>query len=116
MSAIKFMCKMRKGKQVEEWPATITRIADHGGYFEMHISSRSGIDVVFGGTQRGGFCCVPDWKAGCELAGYTDIFWNLERITASMKKNDKVDAVTVAYAIAAVGELLDGNGRLQIAQ
>jgi len=116
MSDIKFMCKMRRGKQIEEWPGTITRLVNHGSHYEMQISSRSSITVIFGDSQRGGFCCIPDWKAGCELAGYTDIFWNLEHITAAMGRNNKVDAVTVAYAIAAAGHLLDESGQLPKAQ
>lgn len=115
MNAIKFTCKMRKGKQIEEWPGTITMLINHGSHYEMRISSRSSITVIFGDSQRGGFCCVPDWKAGCDLAGFNDLFWNLERITTAMKK-DKVDAITVAYAIATVGKLLDEKGQLPKAQ
>ncbi|MGE5631599.1 MAG: DUF6618 family protein [Caulobacteraceae bacterium] len=101
---------MRRGKSIEEWPATITKLINHGSHYEMQISSRSSITVIFGDTLRGGFCCIPGDNAGCELAGYNDLFWNLERITAAMK--NKVDAVTVAFAIAAVGKLLDENGQL----
>lgn len=113
MNAIKFMCKMRKGKSIEEWPATITRLTNHGSHYEMQISSRSSITVIFGESLSGGFCCVPDWKAGCALAGYNDLFWNFERITAAMK--NKVDATTVACAIAAVGKMLE-DGQIPKAQ
>ena len=61
----------------------------------------------------GGFCCVPDWNAGCYLAGFNDLNWNLEKITYAMK--NKVDAVTVAFAIAAVGKMLE-DGQLPKAQ
>jgi len=104
---------MRKGKNIEEWPATITRLINHGSHYEMQISSRSSIRVIFGDSQRGGFCCVPDWNAGCALAGYTDLRWNLERITKAMK--NKIDAVTVAFAIATVGKMLE-DGQLPKAQ
>lgn len=114
MNAIKFTCKMRKGKQVEEWPATLTQLINHGSHYEMQISSRSSIRVIFGDSQRGGFCCVPDDKAGCALAGFNDLFWNLEHITAAMK--NKVDATTVAFAIAAVGKMLEEDDQLPKAQ
>lgn len=105
MKGLKFKCKLKKSKTVEEWPAEITRFVNHGSHYEITISSRSSINVIFGGTQNGGFCCIPDWKAGCELAGYEDINWNYERLQASMK--NKVDAITVAYALAAIGQTLN---------
>lgn len=104
MKGLEFICRMKKGKGMEEWPARITRFMDHGSHFEMTVSSRSSINVIFGQTQNGGFCCVPDWGAGCELASYTDFTWNLEHLQAAMK--NKVDAVTVACALAAVGQTL----------
>lgn len=113
MNAISFMCKMRKGKSIEEWRAKITKLINHGSHYEMQISSRSGITVIIGETQRGGFCCVPDYKAGCDLARFNDLRWNLERITAAIK--NKVDATTVAFAIAAVGKMLD-DGQIPKAQ
>ena len=110
MGNVEFTCKMKKRKEIEEWPAKITRIVNHGSHYEINISSRSSITVIFGESQRGGFCCIPDWKAGCHLAGFKDIHWNLEQLTAALK--NKVDAVTVAFALAAVGKLLD-EGSIQ---
>lgn len=101
-----FICRMKRRKEIEEWPAKITRIVNHGSHYEIKISSRSSITVIFGKSQQGGFCCIPDWKVGCHLAKLTDLHWNLERLTAAMKK-DKVDAVTVAYALAFMGKLLE---------
>lgn len=36
--------------------------------------------VIFGEYVNGGFCCIPNWGVGCELAQFSDIFWNTESI------------------------------------
>ncbi len=36
--------------------------------------------VIFGKYVNGGFCCIPNWGVGCELAQFSDIFWNTESI------------------------------------
>lgn len=109
MNDIQFMCNMVKGQKVtDQWEGVIKSLRKHNGYFEMMIDSRSCIFVIFGEARNGGFCCIPDWKAGCELASYTDYGWNLDRLKDCMK--NKIDAITVARALYEVGVRLDGNG------
>lgn len=53
--------------------------------------------VVFGEYVNGGFFSIPNWGAGGELADFTDVFWNAERISASL--NNKEAGQVIAEAI-----------------
>lgn len=53
--------------------------------------------VIFGRYVNGGFCSIPNWNVGCELANFSDVFWNTEQLQVALKK--KV-AKVIALAIA----------------
>ena len=103
---IKFECTMKKGKKTENWSGIITNLIRFGSYYELKIESRSGFIVIIGKTDRGNFACIPDYDVGCHLSTLKDLFWNSERLSAIM---NKVDAITVAYALKAVAEYIDLN-------
>ena len=67
----------------------------------MEVSAREAFFyLIFGQYSHGGnYLCIPNWDVGSELADYSDIFWNTERLSRRLKP---VDAVTVARALAAV--------------
>ncbi|MDQ2087950.1 hypothetical protein RBH29_16090 [Herbivorax sp. ANBcel31] len=91
-----FECTMKKGKSVERWFGTITKIQNWGSHYEINILSRSSIMVLFGETSRGYYACMPDFKAGCHLVNFRDLFWNTEALTEVLRK---VDGITVATAL-----------------
>jgi hypothetical protein len=95
MIPIEFTCKLGN----KAWNGKISGIINYGSHTQMQIESRSGINIIFGETQSGNFCCIPDWQAGCQLAGLDDSFWNYESLTRAMK--NKVDAMTVSKALQA---------------
>lgn len=53
--------------------------------------------VVFGRYENGGFCCIPNWGVGCELASLDDAFWNMESLSKVLKGKA---AEAIANAIA----------------
>jgi hypothetical protein len=53
--------------------------------------------VIFGKTSRGYFACMPDFNVGCHLVNLNDIFWNTERLIATL---GIADGVTVASALS----------------
>lgn len=56
-------------------------------------------NVIFGHYINGGFCCIPNHNAGCELSGdLKDQFWNTESLTRTLK--NKKAAAAIAEAIA----------------
>jgi hypothetical protein len=42
---------------------------------------------------------MPNWDIGCELAGFSDVFWNTERLTRHVSMRDaKAIAQGLAFA------------------
>lgn len=56
--------------------------------------------VIFGKYVNGGFCCIPNWGIGCELASFKDIFWNTESIGRAL--NDPKAGKAIAEVIDAL--------------
>lgn len=54
--------------------------------------------VIFGRYVNGGFCSIPNWQVGCELATTGDVFWNAGAIGRALK-DDKAGRI-IAEAIA----------------
>jgi hypothetical protein len=94
-------CKMGKATWVA-W--LIPRVVNHEeGYYEVRITGRgSEFRGVIGVCSYGRYLCIPNWGIGCELADFTDVFWNCERLSRYVSY---VDAITLAQAIAHLEEL-----------
>lgn len=58
--------------------------------------------VIFGKHGNGGFCCIPNWGIGCEMADAQDVFYNMEKLSAAGLNG--CDAEAVAKVIKQVGE------------
>jgi len=100
---IKFHCFQTSGKRTVTWDGSFEITRGRSPY-EMMVRSRSNrFHVIFGEHAYGNFLCIPDWNVGCEIAGINDTFWNHERLSKQLKKTD---AITIAYALAAVDEYL----------
>jgi hypothetical protein len=97
---------MKTGKKTENWTGIITNLTKFGSHYELKIESRSGFIILIGKTSYGNFACIPDYDVGCHLSALNDLFWNSERLRAIM---NKIDAITVAYALQAVAEHIDLN-------
>ena len=54
--------------------------------------------VIFGRYINGGFCSIPNWNVGCELADFSDVFWNTEQLQATLKKKKTAKAIAMAIA------------------
>lgn len=96
-----FICVYRTEKHKETWKGHICSIKNYGSHVELKIESRSSILVLVGKTCYGNFACMPDYGVSCHLASLNDIFYSKEKLTSVM---NKVDAITVAYALAAVAD------------
>lgn len=66
--------------------------------------------VIFGRYINGGFCSIPNWAAGCDLAGYDDIYWNAEALSRTLKSKKAAWAIASAIAAYAQG-LREKTGR-----
>ncbi|MCI8950060.1 MAG: hypothetical protein HFG49_08465 [Lachnospiraceae bacterium] len=82
---------MKKAKITARWKSNPTReigVEYNGNFYH----------VIYGEQMDGGFCCIPNWKIGCELAGFHDVFWNTESLESVLK--DKNAARKIAEIIA----------------
>lgn len=89
----------------DSWVARlIPQVVNHKkGYYEVCIIGRgSEFRGVIGVSSHGRYLCIPHWGIGCELAAFTDTFWNSERLSQYVSE---VDATTLAQGIAHLEEL-----------
>ena len=72
--------------------------------YEINISTNgSSFHILLGSHQGGNFICIPNWEIGCELASYSDIFWNSEKLS---KHINPVDAESIANSIKQLNKVL----------
>lgn len=98
-----FTCEQITNEEKEEWQGEISKINKHNDCYEIFITSRSSIMVIFGSTSRGGFVCIPDFNVGCHLVDLKDRFWNREKLTEVL---GYVDGITVASALYVISDEL----------
>lgn len=102
---ISFICTAGAGNRLEEnWEGIIQYFKNYGSHYEVMIQSRSSILVLVGRTTFGYFACIPDWRAGCHLVNFKDLFWNTERLSEII---GDVDGITVAQALYTVADELN---------
>jgi|LGVF01.2.fsa_nt_gb hypothetical protein len=72
--------------------------------YEINISTNgSSYHILLGSHLGGNFICIPNWEIGCELASYSDIFWNSEKLSNHM---NPVDAECIANSIKQLNKAL----------
>lgn len=102
---MEYQCQKRTKNQVTTWFGEITSLSKRDNHYEMEVQARgSYFHIIFGEHTNGHYACIPNWNIGCELASYSDLFWNIERISAQVKT--KVDAISIAYAINAASMIM----------
>lgn len=57
--------------------------------YEMNLSfNGNSYHIIVGKHRYGNYICIPNWDIGCELAFFSDTFWNIERLTRHMAKTE----------------------------
>ena len=105
---MKYKCKhtLESGKELC-WDSDLSFIDQHGSYIEFELSGKgSYFHAIIGPQENGHFICIPNWKVGCELGNYEDLFWNLEQLYQQLTP---IDSVTVANGIYHLSILLKDN-------
>ena len=101
---MEFICANKTGKRLIKWSGIITNLKGSARQCEFEVQSRgSYYHVIIGKHDYGHYVCVPNWNVGCELADYSDLFWNTERLSKQLRT---ADAITVATAIREIKVLL----------
>ncbi|MEQ8156519.1 MAG: DUF6618 family protein [Clostridiaceae bacterium] len=100
---IEYGCVQTAGRKTSRWTGSL-KLKRNIHPYEMEVSARgSYFHIIFGRHAYGNFLCIPNWDVGCELVDYSDTFWNTECLSKQLKK---VDAISVAQALAAVKQYL----------
>lgn len=98
---VAFHCSEKIGRSYEEWDGYVKSICNYGSHYEIQIESRSGFILIVGNYAYGSFISIPAFGVGCDLASYSDYFWNNENLARHM---NPVDAATVAEALRALSK------------
>lgn len=95
-----FKCSYKdENDKTVRWKGNYEVMATETHAHELLISGRgSSFHVVLGYYTHGNYICLPLLDIGCSLAYWTDIFWNVEKLSQVM---NKVDAITLASALNA---------------
>jgi hypothetical protein len=57
--------------------------------YEMNLSFNGNIyHIIVGKHRYGNYICIPNWDIGCELAFFSDTFWNIERLTRHIAETE----------------------------
>lgn len=86
----------------ESWEGNIDSFKDYGNYYEINISSRSSINLIFGKYSLGLFAVAPAYGGTYLSFKLDDIFYNTERLIKVF--DNTIDGVTAAYALAALSK------------
>lgn len=52
--------------------------------------------VIYGKHVNGGFCCVPNWKWGCEMAGPNEVAYNRDKLMECGAKEEIANEIAKA--------------------
>ena len=64
--------------------------------YELKVTARhSCFHVIYGTYAHGNFLCIPNLGIASEIAGLSDTFWNLERLTMRNSELSKTDAISI---------------------
>ncbi|MCH4890882.1 hypothetical protein EZV73_25100 [Acidaminobacter sp. JC074] len=73
--------------------------------FEFNVSvNGSSFHILLGSHLGGNFICIPNWEIGCELASYSDTFWNSEKLD---KHINPINSECLAYTIKEINKKLE---------
>lgn len=96
---MKFKCSHTwNNGQKDVWEGYIDKIINHGKYYEIFITSRSSIHLIFGVYSRGLFVVSPEFGGTYLSNRLDDVFYNTERLTVVF--DNIVDGITSAKALS----------------
>jgi len=103
LKMIKFHCRGCLNDRVKTWTGYISKLVYSGSHMELSIHMVEPIAAVVCKTLSGFFVYFAHYETGLNLSSLFDVDENIGRLMTVFV--DK-DAVTVAYAINKVGNLL----------
>ncbi len=90
------------GSKSDSWDAVAQLLTSKPPY-EIKVTARgSCFHIICGTYEHGNFLCIPSYGVATELAGLSDTFWNLERLTYNRPEFSQTDAISIVYALKAI--------------
>lgn len=103
---INYICNGTSDMEPRQWGGHIKLLCDSSPY-ELEVTARhSYFHILCGRHAYGNYICIPNWNIGTELAGLSDSFWNLERLTTYYPKLSPVDATSIVCALKKLNEYI----------
>jgi len=79
------------------WDFHLKVLLRHNEYYDLLVSANGySYHIIVGTHAYGAFLCIPNLGIGCELATFSDVFWNQESISRFLAPDD---ATYLALAI-----------------
>lgn len=101
MYSHKYKCTDNKKISTASWYGEILTASFTKSMLEADVNSRgSYFQIIMGHYSKGNYLCVPNWNIGIELAGFNDHYWTLEKLTQKYPSLNRVDAISITYAVA----------------
>lgn len=89
------------------WSGTIRLLCHTATYYEAVAEARGTCFYLIAGSyQNGNYLCVPNHRIGCDLAQYTDLFWNREQISRFL---NPVDTESLVCAVSQLPKFKESN-------
>lgn len=98
----KFICRFLPDKGMETWNGTICPLLpfEPAGY---EVCARDSMfHIIIGNYINGRYLCIPNWNIGIDIADPDDCFWNFGRLTSAYPDLNRIDAISIVNAIAAI--------------
>lgn len=73
--------------------------------YEVKLSvNGSCYHVIAGCNEYGNYICIPNWDIGCEATYFSDVFWNIKKLTRHVGEKD---AISIAKGLKLVQEIFE---------
>lgn len=100
---MKYPCNKDRFLDEKPWTGELTLLQISDNHYEAVINARgSYFHIITGRYENGYYLCVPNHNFGCELAGFSDKFWNREHIKPHF---GPVDTETLVCALESLNEI-----------
>ena len=101
---LEYPCSCEANGKTINWRCTLAILDHTGPLVETEVTGKgSSFHLLVGPQENGHFACIPNWNIGCELASYSDTFWNREQLRELL---NPIDAETVVMGIAQLAKYL----------
>lgn len=98
----RFICSYLPDKGMETWKGTICPMQPFDPVDYEVCARDSMFHIILGCYSGGHYLCIPNWNIGIDIVDADDCFWNFGHLTSAYPNLNRVDAVSIVNALAAI--------------